>query len=808
LFPLILALAAALPDARALSPAAARNNPVKGYLNVDVYSGVTNTPGATPVQPSAGVMTNTTTALNTALKDAYEEGYVAYFPSGTYFVNGTLKAHTETGGVGSDFNTPKQHLVVVGQKSNRPVIKLANNATGFNSTTTPKAVVEFMNFEVGHLPTNDTDPLRYYWEAPSKAYGQMIRDIIIDCSQGGANNDGAIGLYFNQAQNASIENVKVIATGALSGITALPGRGWGAVNIEVVGGQYGIDMLPIVRPPNPNEGDGTKGNLFSTGNAGSVVVGAKLTNQTVRAVRFLGFVPLVLVGFEITSATDLPIMTLEPSGATGNSAVNLIDGRITRTGGGAAELINNEQEKNLYLRNVYVTGTNNLIKRADGSLVTASGTWKRIEEYSFCATPDTLPASDLEHKDCFNWITGHPTGRKNTDEIDSAIHAYFPAGSVPALDELRNNHRWASLPAPTDAGVIDVTNPGGGLTAVVPAVDENDPKVVSHTALQTIINANPNSKIYLPKGIYRLTGPINLKANTALFGTARYLTRIEPDLNWVPTIETAIITTDNSSAATTYLGDMAVGVNVGASTTSTAGDWFVALHWRAGRNSMVHMGQPYRLNDGTSVPNNTRPTTNDHSLMKITNLGGGRWYFVGAIKTASAGHAKYRILEVVGTGNPTTNEPLWIYGLNPEHALGASFTASPETYVEFINSHNIRIYAGKSEFSNTTPVNQGDPETASRIVWFNGCSNVGMYGHGAIRNGVTDKGVMEFTDCVHVLATHITPQRNDTSTANDDTVRDDVAGVVATDSVAYPDVVALFKRGGLSDTDEAVMTHN
>lgn len=860
-------ICACLPQVRAVIPSAAESDPLyaKGYLNVSRYFG-TDIAYKDPSLPANA--TNTTAKLNEAIVDAYNGKLVVYIPSGTYVVNNTIKAYTAAGIGGAAWNTPAKHIAIVGNRVSRPVIKLAWGAIGFNNPAKPKAVVEFMNFAIVKradltgsdikIPVGETDKFRYFWEDPSTGFGQMIRDVEIDCRQSGnpiaTDNDGAIGLYFNQAQTSSIENVRVSATGALSGITGLPGRSWGAVNIEVIGGQYGIDTNPVPREEaNPTEvaaliapyikGDGTAltpksgQNLFSPTNAGSVIVGAKLTNQEERAVRLGSFVPVVMVGFEITSDTDKPVLTVVPKAQTGGNALSLIDGKINRSGSFTTMLIENSYDNgaavtvgnNLYMRNVYTKGSDNLLKSGSRPTVTASGTWKRIDEYSYCA--DAVPGGGFATaQQAYNLINGE----LNITEYKTAIVSNLPTSPA----DLITRHVWASLPAMTDSDVVDVTTLG-----VVPAASETD--LVSHFALQAIINANsspnPQKNIFLPKGIYRLTGPIILRANTVLFGAGRQLTRIEVAPSFpimmngsVPT-ETPIITTVDDPDATTYLGDLTIGVDVGLPNADDltpsgmlARDWFVALHWKAGRKSMVHMGQPYRVNTSTN-----REATNAHSLMKITHNGGGRWYFAGAIKTRTGGHSNYRILKVTNT-----SQALSIYGLNVEHpggeedfsGLGGTFLGtvagtSPTTFTEFYNAENIRIYGVKSEFSAkdgqrdepllgdklvdaTGPIS---PAGNSRVASFVSCKNIAVFGPGAIRNGVNSKGVFEFNStCARVLATQITPQLDRFSTPDDDTLKEPGQPENGTFSngITYPNVVALFKRGLITQVDEDVMKHN
>ena len=754
LLPLALLLISALVETRAAIPSAALSDPLyaKGYLKATYYNGVS--PAASETDATR---TTRTIKINEALADAYNSNLALYFPAGTYEVNDTLKAYTAfVNSSGSAFAVPRNAIAVVGSTLKiRPTIKLvpASGDTKFNSAVSPHPIFAFKNFSA-LPPANEDD------DAPSSGFFQMLRGIDIDC--GG--KAGAIGLYFNQAQNSSIENVKVIATDAHTGIRGLPARGWGVVNIEVVGGQYGID---------------TNG----TGNAGSVIAGATLTGQSLAAFRHDGFVPVTLVGFKITSPPNstAAVLTIQPSTSENSCGINLVDGSIEMDTNPSVAVIDNGHANNFYARNVYIkTGTvsaaSNLVKSGALATVTATGEWKLIDEYSYCTAAVDNPPGAINRASYRQINTTLTLGAGEMKTITPSLPAPPPA-------DLASRHAWAALPSVDDPDAVDVTAPPSPFVPVVRAMNESDPTVVNSAHLQAIIDAH--RKVFLPKGIYRLTAPgITLRADTILFGAARSLTRIEVDgATWNPTVETPIIQTDNDANATTYLGDLTIGVD----TAVLANDYFTALNWKAGRGSMVHMGQPYRRPDAGKFD-----PTNDHSLLKIEQSGGGRWYFAGCIKTGNAQHALYRILEVIAT-----SEPLSFYGLNLEHALGSA------VFAEFKTASNIRIYALKSEFDGTgvSPL-RGN---SVLIRFSNASSNVALYGSGAIRNAVINHGVIEFINSDKVLATLIAPQNNNYDVGlgpNNHTLRQTIGS--NTHGVEYPNIVSYYRRGLIEDS---AMTH-
>lgn len=715
---LLLLLAGSPRPCGAVIPQAAKDDPLfaKGYLVVTYYPGVYADGSHAPT---------TRAGLQAAIDDAFANRKVVYFPAGTYLIDNTLKCHTWNDGNGPTLN---YHVLVGSTLGARPVIKLDSSASGYNTAGSPKAMLELKNF-------NDTNPTA---EKESSGFYDMLRGIDFDCSDSAiSNNAGAYGVYCNLAQDSSIEDVRVDARGAYAGFIGLPGRAWGMVNIEVEGGQYGID---------------TNG----TSAAGAVVAGAVFKNQTKSAIRYSGFTPMTLVGFEIVTpnSSTKAALTIEAGGMNAQN-VSLIDGTITCGGAPSTAAIDNTNGQNFYARNVYVTvkgssGTHNLVKGGTYTDV-GSGTWKRINEYSFCDQA-------TEGRRSRNLINGtSSTTARPATSISSNV-------SAPPTD-LVLRHRWASLPSIDDADCWDAASSG-----IVPGN-------VSNTTFNNMIAAH--RKIFLRPGRYSLNGTITLRNDTVLFGAARHLTQVTHRTNWDPTAEVPIITTVDDVNATTYIGDLAIGYDAFDNVHS----WFNALHWKAGANSMVHMGRPFAING--------KHATQARSLMKVSGSGGGRWFFPGAGDTGGSSNPAYRIFKA-----QDTKEPLWIYGLNLEHAHS-------DSYAEFANAQNIRIYTMKTEYEWVQ-----DPEPAfNPLLTFNNTKNAALFGAGAIRHSAgKNRGCIEITGGAstdHVLATLISPQ-NDGGPDPSFTVLDTLSAA----GVSYHDCVSLFKRGnGITEDDDKLMKH-
>lgn len=752
--------------ANAIIPASAVSDSLfaKGYLNVIHYGVVAN---------SSGNAASNTTAINQAIQDAYNRenntafagggtlnGSLAlYFPPGTYWVNNTLKAHTATGnpnGV-SNFDKPKNHLNIVGSTSgaSRPVIKLVANASGFGNVNLPKHLLEFLNWK-----THDTNgSIVVGDEQGDEGYNQMLRGVDLNCN----GNSGCIALYFNNAQNSSVENINITATGSHTGIKGTAGPGV-MVNIQVTGGKIGIDTTGF-----------QDGNIM----AGTVITGLKLIKQVDHSVIHNGYVPLTIAGFEIVTPDNSTraALTIQSGYAKAfHAGIALIDGIIRLGGEPSISAINNSNGKNFYARNVYITpsgsfsgnSTNGkLIKSASNATITGNGNIKLINEYNY-----TIPNADTLGRLSRNLIEG---------VINSTEYPVITSNAGFPPTDLVTRHAWIKLPSVNDSDAYDIRSAG-----INPGTDF-DPIIVNHTTLQNIINTHP--KVFLPKGIYQLTGPITLNSNTVLYGAGRGLTRIEVDPDWSlsVTTETPIIQTVNTATATTYLGDLSIGVD----TLNEDNDWYTALLWKAGASSMVHIGQVYRSSD--TIPGG-RWTTNAHSLIKITGNGGGRWYATGAIKTLTSEDPGgfFRILKV-----ENTTQPLWFYSLNPEHPRGI------DTYMEFNNADNVRIYGIKSEYTGATGGSNSYTIQSSVMKVRNGSQNVAIFGHGSLRNGLTNKGAIEMHYSSNCLAALILPQADNISgIIGAKTIKEVSTGTVG---INYPDVVTLYKKGTINDT---VMVHS
>jgi hypothetical protein len=731
------------------------NNPLfrQGYLDVTLYNGWKDEDGNPHLVDKSGKK-DSTVALQKALDDAVDYRLTAYFPVGKYKVSDTLHfVKKYRGGLLHRFST-----TLVGEKrgDKRAIIRLKNGAIGFNDPEQIKPVLDVWRkrhpVKFG-TPGNKLcdgilcgpgdrvckkDESTYRLCAPgeegvsneqySTGYWQRIQGIEIDC---GKRNKGAVGLRFSAAQDSHIEDVIIFARDSFAGFYGLPSRtSAGAANIEVRGGEYGI-YIPRY-------------------DAGSIIVGAVFRNQKTAAIHSEGFVPVSVVGFDIEKEAG-PVVDLiesEGKGVGHRGTLSLIDGRVGVRKGGIA--FKNDQSaggKNLYLRNVYVKGTDELVISDSRAPITGEGRWKRIAEYANCETS-------------FNRSYSLIDGNLDCSEIAIVVN-----NSLAPPSGLITRHVWQSLPWFEDEGVINAVTDFGA---------KGDDDIDDTAAIRAAINAaaSGNGKVFLPKGEYLISKTLNLHSNTQLFGVARHLTWIRTHKSWKPSSQTPMIRTVNDASATTFLGHLSLqyeSVNEGDSGNDIY-DWFNPIHWRAGRNSMV-VGVHTRA-EGEDGELGRK--TQGRKEFKITDNGGGRWYFMGRHQRKANVHPAYQILLVTGT-----NEPLWFYGLNLEKTTS-------DWMAEVRNSRNVRIFGPKTE--GETP-----------IMKIHSTENMALYGAGAMRFPPSGQAHFRLSGTsTGILMANINPQQNNQPPPSGKfTLLDDTSG--GSIGVKYPNMVALFKRGVIDD---------
>jgi len=737
-------------------PGAARADPryALGYVVVTHYPGV-----------RADGTGDSTAGIQAAIVDAYANRKAVLFPPGEYTVSDTLKCyewnfwHAGHPKGPRARNPDRRNHVLIGSAlgARRPLIRLRAGAARFGDPLRPRPILAYRVFSAvnakGSKPVEPDDPLLAtppnFRDQPNVLFHSELRGIDVDC--GG--NRGAVGVAFRAAQDSSIENVKVIATGAEAGFRGIPGRNAGALNIEVEGGRYGLDLV-----------DG--------GLAGTVAVAARFTNQTEEAIRNRDFCPLTVVGFHIIKERGPVTRLAETYRNTAAGTLCLVDGIIELRGGGLA-VDNRSAGKTLYLRNVYVRNAAELVRSGARPPIRGSGGWVRIREYAY--TDQYLPK-------------GRPPYRAGDRQfrmwslIDGKLsRAAEPLVSIekdasPPLADLLERHTWNERLSceKQDGKTCVVTAPCYGAVAD----DARDDRAAIQAAIDAAQRAG-HGRVFLPGGTYDIAGTLELRRATRLFGVGRLISTLRGHDSWLPAEgEPTMVRTVSDPNARTTLAFLTLEARTKGGGINKAGahvaDRFNHLHWRAGRHSVVA---------AVSLAKDwvREAWANPHDYVKVTDGGGGRFYFLAPSSRWFGRHPESRALRVVGT-----DEPLSIYGLNLEFVIVAP-EAAPRSNIEMVDASNVRIYSVKREMATPTLI-------------LRNCLNIALFGHGRQCSAPFRGSGGHLQVCGKSAGVTIAPVVFDSThgASGEPTLREGLSGQPRLE-VVYPEGLSVYKRGQLDD---------
>lgn len=746
----------------AISLAALRS---AGYTIATDFAGVRNDGLGDPVACRAG--------LQAAILSAFNNRASLIIPGGTYVISDYLYAYTWRPWDASKndaTNTNQKNHVIVGSYSGaRPIIKLANSAPNFDSLGSLRPVLIFRQFEAtgstgtgNPIPSNPLSVPTGFRGGAYTVFRHELRNIEIDTNQ----HVGAVGLYFPAAQDSDVQDIKVTATNSAIGIWGLPGRTMGARNLEVVGG-----TVAQIRTTGGPDNDGIAGVVI----AGLTLSGASAGCELIEAG---DSVPTTVVGFNFSRASG-SIFTGANTAATSRNCLSLVDGQVSTSGSAIA--FDNTVMKNMYLRNVYVTGTSNLIKSGANATVTGTGTWKLINEYVANDPDGTSPYSAGEQVLATYSVLLPAAASRAEQPVNSVTSSASPPPSdllsrhvvtfsnieTGAYEDIRtygavSGPDTALLAAPSDPFTADTT--ADARAAIQQAID--------------VADAQGHGRVLLPRGVWYVGSPgLVLKENTKIFGLGRQVSVLAPHASWQPTTGTPfIVDTVDSASATTQASFFEIarrrkGGTGGTGTTPYTQDRFSGIRWRAGRNSAstsIFISYQFITQ---SVPCN--PVT----LRDFRGNGGGRHYFI------SDDHGNpsvdYRVVKIT-----STTEPLWLYAINAESTKDSTVALMSDANIELSSAHNIRIFGPKRE------------ARAPTILIANS-TNVAMYTNGAM----TTAGVTDFIKVTgtsdNILCSMILVGNQSATASGRNTLNDTVSTPVV---IAWPDGISVYKRGTIDDS--------
>lgn len=590
---------------------------------------------------------DSTRAIQAAINRARDAQLVCFFPPGTYRVSDTLECaqnayDTATGRVRWTQDFP---CVLMGSRRGpqRPRIFLAPHSQGFGDPIHPRVLLHFWARDFVHQK-----PFR---EQDDTSMNQMLVGIDVEVGEG---NPGAIAIRHRAAQGSGVQDCTIDVTYGHTGLQGGAGSGGSHVNVTVIGGRIGLDLREAQPAP--------------------TIAGITLIGQTERAILYDGSQTLAAVGLRIESSQAGPLIEGVGSGPTdaANGAISLVDSTLAfedpRPGTVAIQMV-----RSLTLHNVYIRGASRAVEFGDGSVLAGNPTgWLHVSEFAHAARPPLYQEPGSPWKFQFDAAVYLDGSRGMADVVTVEKSGEPPAG-------LQSQHVW-------DARFPDWEEPGVANVKEAPYGAKGDALSDDTAAIQRAIDER--AIVFLPKGNYRITRSLVLKAGTRLLGLARHLSILEADGSSHAFSDLAhpqpLLRTADGAEATTVVAFL--GLSVPAEASGAYG-----LEWRCGRGSIcrsINLQQPkpekaepvHKRQQGIGLS----PAGQDHAMAVIAGNGGGRWYeFV--LGSGALQRSGYRHLLIEGT-----SQPLAIYQCNPEHSHG-------EANIEIRGASHVALYGLKSE---------------------------------------------------------------------------------------------------------------
>ncbi len=569
--------------------------------------------------------TDATDAIQRAVNAARDQGQVCFFPSGTYLISDTISCEQQVEKMARAritdnrtqhyWNLPQTIVLLGSTTGSRPVLKLSSEARGFDDPQHPEVAVHIW------AQTRDDAPGREepQWgkEQTNISFNHIFKGIDVDVR----GHAGAIGIRHSGSQGSTLQDAAVYAEGAYAGLNNCCGQGGGTYNIEVQGGRYGIVIEPVSRFP--------------------LLTGCQFRGQTEACVTCSGGyqqVPTLLVGCQFAPESDCVVNL---TGLRAYAGISLVDCVIALPSGG--QIVRTDRREHIFIENSYVGGAD--LVCPESARLPSTDDWVHIQQY----------------------LSAGPAGVHLVNGVTSSdeIAEWSARVTEPAYDALAAHHY---LPGPTfeDEDAVNVRSYGarGNGTA-----DDTE-------AFRAAIAAS--DKVFVPPGHYRLTGTLELRDRTHLYGLSAALTSLGGAQNRGR--GSGAKGDDDSSAFSISTPDE-VDAAPGLSFLSVRG----RIHWRSGNSiSMLTSGFPV-----------------------LSGHGGGRFYGVTAM-------GRPFILQGI-------RQPAAFYALNVERVL-----KNPQS--EFRDCEQVRIYYFKVEAGTISRAEAGDGNTPCRITNSRDIRIYDMYG--------------------------------------------------------------------------------
>lgn len=721
-------------------------------------------------------------AIQAAIDQARNDEKSVWFTRGaTYLVSEPIRVFMwDTSGTGSAFTqTAPPQLFGGGKDLSRPVIKLIPGSADFQNTNDPHPVLSFRQFQnfdpavTGPTP-EPADVMDDNGTAQSQAnnyFYATFQNIRVDNNK----QPGAFGVYFPAAQRCFVADIEIDATDSYGGWEGLLGRNSCITNLKVIGGQYQIR---------------SSARLSSDGSNGINVHGLTLVPDANTITPWLGHtdaVPAIITGFDFTS-NGFTGNWIDVQGAGGSvrGCLSFLDGVIRASGG---RVVDNSIGKSIYLRNIYVTGTNDLVQSGSRAAVTASGTWKRINEYVYIDQSSIDPAQ-AEYARQVLVDGSFLTNPEPLTDIDSAVAApvndYVAAHTIDIhrIDDGREYVNAADYVTPYNNQNLNASWLYNNSNA---DVTEPDALAGLQQAIQDAATAGHN-RVFLPRGVFFISDTLDLLPDTKMFGCSAAYSKIGQKSSWQPTTDVYTVRTADDANGTCHWSEIQIvcrrwDPNAVTSAPPPAFDNHNWLHWRTGKFS----SSVQRIN-GKEV-GVAQNYTGNHNYHYFTGNAGGKHYGF----TDDPGRAYYSVDAIGVRIENTTGQPLHIYGYNPEMGKGGPQATEPQTpYCTIIeNASNIRIYGTKREGTGHTV----KMTNVDNVAYY--CGGREHTGSG-VTNGISaTRHVLGNSDNFQFVLGGV-DQTGEVESATDYLSYEDVTGFAAV-GIKHPNLCVLHRRGALND---------
>ena len=621
--------------------------------------------------------TDSTAALQRAILFAREHQMAVFFPVGEYLVSDTLEClHGRWDPLIGVLRGGRDYpCILVGDRSGpkRPRVRLAPRSPGFGDADCPKYVLHFWSRGNGkEMPL--TEP------QPNINMNQMLIGIDIEIGEG---NPGAVAIKHQAAQGSSVQDCKIDARHGLTGLEGGAGSGGSHFNVTVIGGRIGVDYRFTQPAP--------------------TIVGFQLVDQTERAILSASRQALTVVGCRIASKTRGPVIETRQS-LPHHGQISLVDCLIEFESPDETTAV--AAAASITMHDVFVRNARTIVLVGSESALAGGDGWRHVRQFALGIRPPPTGKKSLMPGVRYQssiFIDGRRTEKPLAEVV---------AGEPPR--DLLEKHLWtADFPSWQLPTVANVKKP--------PYAARGDGQADDHSALQKAVDEN--TIVFLPKGIYAISQPLCLRADTVLLGVGRCFSWIVPRDGGAfdnfgkpqPLVQTADDARGRTALA--FFGLRTNADHPGA----------FCLEWRCGRQSIfrdVNIDlQPWGKKKKPQEP------IFHHPLVVIREHGGGKWYNFHQESWRWHG-PNYRHLLIDGT-----EEPLHFYQCNPEHARG-------DANMEIRRAKYVSLYGIKGEYSQP-------------IVAVRDSDHIRLFGYGGNASAAPGSALFAVSDTPNFLATNL-----------------------------------------------------